>query len=99
MDLEKCKNFQSALKIIKEDMKECAETFYNPGEICSVKEMIDVYDYSSLELKEEIYEILKSAVSANSFPWCFTDDLCIEEEDGTLIEYKYLAKEVRKLEW
>ena len=49
MDLTKCKNFQRALKIIKEDMKDCAETYYNPGEICSVKEMIDMYDeYMSL---------------------------------------------------
>ena len=99
MDLAKCKNFQRAIKIIKEDMKDCAETYYNPGEICSVKELIDMYDYSSLELKEEIYEILKLAASTTSFPWCFTDDLDIEEEDGTIIEYRYLAKEVRKLEW
>ena len=65
---------KEAIEIIKKDLEDCAKSYYDDGEVNSVKELIDLYDWSNLDLKEEIYEILKLAASTTNFPYCFNDD-------------------------
>ena len=92
-------NFEWAIKIIKEDMEDCAKSYYDDGDVNSVKDLIKLYGWSNLDLKEEIYEILKLAASTTNFPYCFTDDCDIEEQDGTLFSFSTLLREVKKLSW
>lgn len=92
-------NFARAIEIIKKDLEDCAKSYYDDGEVNSVKELIDLYDWSNLDLKEEIYEILKLVASTTNFPYCFNDDCDIEEDDGTLIPFGALLRKVKKLSW
>lgn len=93
------KNYMTALSLIKQDFKEVAETMYEEeNRPTSVKEMIEMYDYSSKELKEEIYQILKSAYEDGKITTWFWNDNCdIEEPDGRFMSYRELARDVRRI--
>lgn len=93
------KNYMTALSLIKQDFKETAETMYKKeNRPTSVKEMIEMYNYSSKELKEEVYQILKAAYKDGKITaWFWNDNCDIEESDGKIISYRNLARDIRKM--
>lgn len=93
------RNYVMALTLIKQDFQEVAETMYEKeNRPTSVKEMIEMYDYSSRELKEEIYQILKKAYEDGKIKTWFWNDNCdIEEPDGRFVSYRALARDVRRI--
>lgn len=93
------RNYVMALTLIKQDFQEVAETMYEKeNRPTSVKEMIEIYDYSSRELKEEIYQILKKAYEDGKIKTWFWNDNCdIEEPDGRFVSYCALARDVRRI--
>jgi hypothetical protein len=93
------KNYMTALSLIKQDFKETAETMYKKeNRPTSVKEMIEMYNYSSKELKEEVYQVLRAAYEDGKITTWFWNDNCdIEESDSNIISYRNLARDIRKI--
>lgn len=85
-------NFEKAVKIIGEDFRQYS-TWKEYKGVKQVKELLEIWDFTSAQLKEEIVYILTHSEEKDFF---VTDDGEIEEADGTLHSYRKLAKAVRE---
>lgn len=84
-------NFEKAVKIIGEDFRQYS-TWQEYKGVRQVKELIDIWCYTSKELKDEIFWTMMR--EGSHIP--MTADLEIEEADGTKHSYRKLAKAVRE---
>lgn len=89
-------NFDKAVEIIVNDLRSDIDGLYADWEISNWAEMLDAFGADSADMKDDIQYTLIEAAKDKIIPWCFNDDLSIEESDGQIRSYRQLTNAVRK---
>ena len=88
-------NFEKVIAIVVEDVKHDLRC-YADYEIDCWQDILDAFAITSAEMKENIDWTLTRKANAGEIPWCFQDDLSIEDSDGSIKTYRQLTNAVRK---
>lgn len=90
-------NFEKATAIVVDSIKHDASVCgVDWNRVSNWNELLDWIGQDSADMKEDIRFELCRAANMGNFPFCFMDDMSIEDSDGSVKTYRQLINAVRK---
>ena len=90
-------NFENAVKIAVDSIMEDADFCdVDWDEVNNWAELLDWLGIDSADMRDNSRTAFVCAARDGGFPWCFFDDMSIEDSDGSIKSYRQLTNAVRK---